>query len=84
MNTQKKLSRSSQDNIYQTLIKDIRDAAFKTGYYQATLEKCELTEAEREEYTDLNRDAIKLRNRKHGDLLAHISNSYNPKRGALI
>jgi len=69
------------DNIYQKLIKAIRDKAFETGYYQAALEKCELSEKEREEYTELNRLAIVERNRLHGDLIHHIETNFFVCRG---
>ena len=84
MNTQKNLSHNTSDNIYQALIKEIRDAAFETGYYQATLEKCELTESERDGYDRLNRAAILRRNNKHGDLLNHIGICYYPRKGATV
>jgi len=68
-----------KDNKYQTLIKQIRDKAFETGYYQATLEKCKLSPSDYKEYTDLNKAAIQQRNRLHGDLIRHIELDYRKR-----
>ena len=70
----------NEDNVYQRLIKEVRDLAHEAGYYQATLEKCELTEKERAEYTELNRKVVARRNQIHGDLLSHISNNFFVRR----
>ena len=43
------------------IVKKIVDAAHSTGYYQALIEKCNLSDVEKQSYDTLNRKAIGLR-----------------------